>query len=144
MWKQGETRETLMVYYNAMKNVTSDDKLFHQLESSKPYVEKQLNKQVGIFLPKLPYDIVDRILSQLYLRDLLKCRSICKQWNKMISRWPKLWKNVNCEWLQSSTLPLLMSKPLREVSVLCDQDEDNTVPLWEAFEDYPIAGIKKL
>lgn len=81
-----------MVYYNAMKNVTSDDKLFHQLESSKPYVEKQLNKQVGIFLPKLPYDIVDRILSQLYLRDLLKCRSICKQWNKMISKWPKLWK----------------------------------------------------
>lgn len=56
----------------------------------------------------------------------------------------KTMENVNCEWLQSSTLPLLMSKPLREVSVLCDQDEDNTVPLWEAFEDYPIAGIKKL
>ncbi|KAL1933048.1 hypothetical protein VTP01DRAFT_8726 [Rhizomucor pusillus] len=64
--KRGEARETLMVYKKAMKNVTRDDKLYDQLESSKRYVEEQLNNRVSIFLPKLPYEIVDRILSFLY------------------------------------------------------------------------------
>lgn len=64
--KRGEAREALMVYKKAMKNVTRDDKLYDQLESSKRYVEEQLNNRVGIFLPKLPYEIVDRILSFLY------------------------------------------------------------------------------
>lgn len=131
LWQEGETRETLLMYQKAMKNVTSDDKLYHQLESSKGYVEEQLNKQIGIFLPKLPYDIVDQILSHLPFAVLLKCRLICKQWNKTISKWPKLWKSIDTDWLLSSRVPLLVGKPLQRVTIEFAEDMEENAGVWK-------------
>lgn len=119
------------MYQKAMKNVTSDDKLYHQLESSKGYVEEQLNKQIGIFLPKLPYDIVDQILSHLPFAVLLKCRLICKQWNKTISKWPKLWKSIDTDWLLSSRVPLLVGKPLQRVTIEFAEDMEENAGVWK-------------
>lgn len=118
LWKQGDTRKTLLVFHKAMKDIPSDDSLYKQLESSKHHFEEQLNKSVSISLPKLPYEVVDQILSHLCLPELLRCRLVCKAWNETISKWPKLWKNVDDAWLTSRRVPMLVGKPLQKVSLL--------------------------
>ena len=56
-----------------------------------------LRKRVDFFITRLPYEVVDIILSELSTVELFACLDVSPKWLEVLQKLPKLWYQVTVD-----------------------------------------------